>query len=88
MKTALLIVQFLGSLASFVPQIANEVADAIKDGRITADEAESFARELSESRDLRVKIKGIDVLDDEAQAHLAACIARVVATAVSAATKE
>lgn len=79
------------SVATKVPQAAlklvQRIGDKLSDGDITPDEAEALAREASaELGDLiKVKIKGVDLVDDDAQADLAAFLGRVARNAVTAA---
>ncbi len=66
------------------------VSDAIEqarsdDGRISPDEAEIIARELSAQDDwIQIRVRGVDVAGPEAQALLFAGLARICARANNA----
>lgn len=58
------------------------------DGGLSAEEAEALAVQLSkEAGDLKVKVKGQDIVDDKAQEHFAAGVGRVVFIVVTILTK-
>ena len=74
----------LARLALGVPRLAYAVADSLADGPVTsAEDAEARAREASHALGdmllVRIKRSGekIDVVDDDAQADIAAAIARI-----------
>lgn len=71
------------ALPAHLLQIASAVIKAVEGG-VTAEEAEAVAVQVStEAGDLKVKVKGQDIVDAEAQAHFAAGFGRVVAKVVS-----
>lgn len=83
----------LGSLLALVaavPRLAaavsEVVAEAAKDGKITADEGEAIARELSAAAGdmLDIRINGRDVVDPDAQADILAGLGRIAARIVAA----
>lgn len=70
----------------FVLHIGKDVAEAAGDGSITPDEAEQVARDASaEAGDLlKINVKGVDVVDAQAQSDLAGFVGRVTAKIVTA----
>ena len=76
------------TLPAFVLKVGSKVATALADGTITIDEAQAVAVEAStDAGDLRVKVNGQDIIDDEAQTHLAAFVGRVAGGLVTALKK-
>lgn len=63
-------------LAAKLPSLFVAVAEALPEG-VTADEAESIALN-TDLGDLKVKVKGHDIIDDETQSMLQAALARIV----------
>lgn len=78
------------ALVAAVPRLAAAVsvavADAMEDGRVTADEGEQIGRRVSDlSGDLLdIRIRGVDVVDADAQADILGGIGRIAARILSA----
>ena len=74
------------TLPGFFLNIGAKVQDALKDGQVSADEAEAIA--LAASQDagdvLTVKVKGVDIVDAEAQDAAAKFAGRVTRNLVVA----
>ena len=69
---------FLICLILLVPTILAQVGEAVQDGDLSVDDAQALGRTLAtEARDLKVKVKGQDVLDLEAQWMLGSVLGRV-----------
>lgn len=73
----------LAKLGAIATKIGIDILAAIPGG-VQPDEAEALARKALSGEDIKIKVKGVDVLDDVAQGHLAAAIARVVSLTGSA----
>lgn len=72
------------ALGPHVISIGTKVVSSLTGG-VTADEAQALAEGASaEAGDIKVKVKGVDIVDDEAQKLLAGFIGRVVRNAVTA----
>jgi hypothetical protein len=85
MKTSLQLGVLIAKIAALAPALVGKVLSVIPDG-VSADEAEALAVEALGGEDIRVMIRGVDVLDDETQAHLVAFVARAVRNVIDAAT--
>lgn len=85
MKTSIQIGVFAAKLAALVPAVLAKVLSVLPDG-VTADEAEAIALTALDGEDIKILIRGIDVLDDESERHLIAFTARTVRNIVVAAT--
>lgn len=85
MKTSLQFGVLIAKIAALAPALVGKVLAVIPDG-VSADEAEALAVEALGGEDIRVMIRGVDVLDDETQAHLVAFVARAVRNVIAAAT--
>lgn len=75
------ILKVLGALSSIIHGVGDKVFDAVSDGQITIDEAGTMAKDLMASKDIQIRIKHKDILDDETQALLAEAVGRLVANA-------
>ena len=73
-------------LPGFVIAIGTKVAGDLADGKITPDEAESLAGSASSDAGdmVKVRVHGVDIVDDAAQEHLAKFVGRVTANLVAA----
>lgn len=85
MKTSLQVGVLLAKIAALAPSLIAKVLSVIPDG-VSADEAEALAVAALGGEDIRVMIRGVDVLDDETQAHLVSFVARAVRNVIAAAT--
>lgn len=86
-KIALALMGLTAALPAFLFKLAPRVVKAAEGG-LTADEAESLVRDVHREYPdvIRVKVAGVDVVDDQAEGHLIRGISRVIANVVSAAT--
>jgi hypothetical protein len=75
------ILKVLGALSTIIHGVGDKVFDAVSDGQITIDEAGQMAKDLMASKDIQIRIKHKDILDDETQALLAEAVGRLVASA-------
>lgn len=81
------IARLSAKVPAFVFEVARKVIDDVTDdGHLDPDTAEATARAASaEAGDLlKLKVKGVDVVDEDAQADLAAFVARVTVALVEA----
>ncbi len=85
MKNGFQVGILIAKIAALAPSLVVKIMEVIPDG-VTADEAEALAVQALGGEDIKIMIKGTDVLDDETQAHLLAFVARAVRNVVSAAT--
>ena len=69
---------------SIVQSVQSEVSKLIADSDFTPDEAEAVAVKLLSGEDLKVKVKGVDIVDDKAQEYLVRGLARVLAASAQA----
>lgn len=83
MKGSLQATVALAKVGGLVITVGTRVLAALDDG-ISADEAEDIALAAFEGEDLSVRVKGADILDDVAQAHLIAAVARLARNVVAA----
>lgn len=75
-------------LPGFVLRVGAKVSTALADGSLSLDEVESVAVAAStEAGDLKVKVNGVDIIDDQAQTHLAAFVGRIAGGLVGALRK-
>lgn len=78
----------LGQVGAKVAQLAlvigGKVFAASADGRLSAEEAEDLALAAVGEENIRVKIEGIDIVDDVAQDHFVRGLARVTQRLLSA----
>jgi hypothetical protein len=74
------LIKIAAKLPSFAIKLYERIGPALEDGAISTDEAEAIAIEASESAGdlIKFKVKGIDIVDQEAEAHLAAFFGRLI----------
>lgn len=76
----------LAKVLALLPALLGKVLDAMGDQEITADEAESLALTALGAEDIRIAIRGVDVLDERSEDYLVGLVARVLRNAIAAAT--
>ncbi len=76
----------LAKVLAIVPGLLSKVLDAMGDSAVTADEAEGIALTALADEDVKILIKGMDVLDDKSEDMLVGLVARIVRNVVAAAT--
>ena len=69
----------LARVGAILVKVGVDVMAAIPGG-ISPDEAEAIARKSLDGEDIRVMVKGEDIIDDQAQAALATFLAKVQPT--------
>lgn len=81
------IVKAAMKIGPFIVELGDTVAKAVEDGDISADEAAELAETVSiQSGDLKLRVKGKDIIDDEAQSLLAKACGRIARNAIEALT--
>lgn len=75
----------LAKIGGLAIKVGADVMAALPDG-VSAEEAEKIAVDAIADEDLRVMVKGVDVLDERAQELLAAFLARVTRNVTEALT--
>jgi hypothetical protein len=74
-------------LAPAVTRINRQIKRALRDGEISADEAANIGSAVSrEIGDVRIRFRGVDILDPDAQREILRGLARVVHASVTIAS--
>lgn len=79
------VAQALSSLVPVGSDIFAKVAEASADGTISVDEGGAIGKVALQEPDIKIKIKGLDVLDDKAEELFGEAIGRVAVLAYNAA---
>jgi hypothetical protein len=82
-RLALPLLKVAAQLPGVILEVTRTLQRSLGDGKITADEAEAAARDASRAAGdlLDVKVKGVDVVDAEAQELLFGFVGRIAANA-------
>jgi hypothetical protein len=83
LKQSLQIGAALAKLGPMLMSVVTQVIAAIPGG-ITADEAEKIATQALADEDLKIMVKGVDIIDPETQEALLTVVARIARNVVSA----
>jgi len=71
-------IKLILGLASHVPAVVSIVFDAASDGDVTVEDAQTIAaRASAELGDLRVNVRGVDIVDNKAQRQLSKALGRI-----------
>jgi hypothetical protein len=84
MNKALNFLRLMAEVGRAFPKIGARVAEALEDGSLSPEDAEHFAIDVAREIDIKVNIKDIDVVTEEAENHLLAFIAIVTANTMAA----
>lgn len=71
-------------LVDVLASAGETILEAIGDRKVTANEAETLASRALRNENIKLRVKGRDVIDDQTQDHLVRAFARICANVVNA----
>jgi len=84
MLKALQVLKVLAEVGQHFPKVGARIADAVADGKFDENDAHALAHELASELELRVKVDGVDVIDERAEELVLEFIALVVSNTIKA----
>lgn len=86
MKYTVTIFKVLAEIGSAFPKIAAIVGEAIERGADVED-IEQLGYDAAKEIDIKAKVNGVDVVDEDAEAHLLAAVGLILRNIVKAKSK-